>query len=352
MTKLPAVNNLSTKKEILDAYNLALDELTALEGKLLNAEKELKKKKELVTVQSSELIIEENFEDGLEKLQGKLAEFIADTYKNLNEKKNQLTTLQEAIKIKENELKEIYSIEKQAATLAALIEANNKEKQEFDLESKDKKEQLSRDISETRKIWEEEKNRYDLNKKELIKLDQTTRARLEEDFKYEFDRKKKLAENKLADELEEKKKKVEEALNLRERKLTDREAKVAELETELENLRKRVSNFDTELDKAIKQAVKDTTEKVQLSMEHKIELLENQKQSDSKILSTKIQALEEKVKEQAAYIKSLTDKLDTSYEKVQHVAVKAIESASKFNYQGLQDSFSDQKMKNSSQEKN
>ena len=52
----------------------------------------------------------------------------------LEDEVTRLNGIQKAVDIKEEELKELFEIEKSAATLAALIEAQNQKRQEYEFE--------------------------------------------------------------------------------------------------------------------------------------------------------------------------------------------------------------------------
>lgn len=118
----------------------------------------------------------------------------------LEDEINKLEGVQKAIEIKEKELKELYEIEKTAATLAALIEAQNQKRQEFESEMAKRKEELIQEIEKTRAEWEKEKEKYEMEAKERNAAEVKEREREKEEFQYTFKREQQLLKNSFEDE--------------------------------------------------------------------------------------------------------------------------------------------------------
>src|ERR1700722_8315866 len=99
--------------------------------------------------------------DGVVKSIGELRSTIGKTLAQLSdrleEEVGKYVQIQRAILAKEAELKEIYDIQKSASTLTALIESQQKRRDEFDAEMAADKDQLTREIETTRSNWEAER---------------------------------------------------------------------------------------------------------------------------------------------------------------------------------------------------
>ncbi|HSW02600.1 MAG TPA: hypothetical protein VLI39_20725 [Sedimentisphaerales bacterium] len=81
-----------------------------------------------------------------------------------------------------------------------------------------------------------------------------------------------------------------------------------------------------EIDKA---AVKETAERIQREAKYQHDLLHKDFEGQKNVLTARIQSLEKAVKEQADQLGKLSQQQEASYQKIQDVAVKAIEGASK-----------------------
>jgi hypothetical protein len=97
--------------------------------------------------------------------------------------------------------------------------------------------------------------------------------------------------------------------------------------------------------------VKETTERLSLEAKNREELLKKEFIGEKNVLTTRIESLEKTVKEQSAQIGSLTQLLEKANQKVQDIAVKALESSSaQKSLSSLQQLLSEQ-MKKPTQEK-
>lgn len=86
------------------------------------------------------------------------------------------------------------------------------------------------------------------------------------------------------------------------------------------------------------------TKKEMLEADYQMNLLKKQFDGEKNVSSIQIQSLEKMVKEQNEQIAKLSKLQEATYQKVQDVAVKAIEGASKVgSFSGLQHIISEQK---------
>ena len=340
MTDISMTN---TKKEILEAYNQALEKITNLENKLLKPEKKIEEKKEQSLIVQAKKIVDDNLEKTFGNLKSHLDTVLSEAFGKIDEQVKKYQTMEEVISFKEKELQEIYEIEKTSYTLAALIEAQNEKSTNYESEMEELKKTLEQEIEILRNTIAQEKVDYENEIKDIKERDKINRERENEEFKYNFKREKIMAENKLNDELDLKRREFETKIEQKQKELETRGNSIKTNENELFDLRKRVDSFDENQAAAVEKAKTETTERVKLSLKHELELTEKQYAGEKEVLLTKISALELKVKEQSDMIKSVSNKLESSYEKVQNVAVKAIEGASKSNYQGMKEVMSERK---------
>lgn len=333
----------NTKKEILAAYDRALNKITDLETKLLNPEKKLEEKKEQNLKIQAKKIVEDNLDKTFSNLKNHLDSVLNDALTKIEEQVKKYQTMEEAISFKQKELEEIYEIEKTSSTLAALIEAQNEKQVKFELEMAERKKNLETELAALKASIEKEKADYEQEIKAQKLQDKQDRERKTEEYQYNFKRIKLLAENELKDQIAAEKHQFDNEIEQKQKELETRENKLKAAETELAELRKKVAAFDSTLTAAVDKTRKETTEHVKLNLKHELELTEKQYAGEKEVLLTRIASLEEKVKEQNIMISSLSNKLESSYDKVQNVAVKAIEGASKSNYQGMKEVINEKK---------
>jgi hypothetical protein len=336
----------STKQEMMEAYQGVLKLLEEKREAELRPEKKLeeKKAKEVVKVAdslSSESVVQEI--SGLKIEIGKVLTGIGD---KLEEEVNKFKNIQTAIEVKGKELQELYEIEKTAMSLAALIEAQNQKRAQFETEMAARKEELNEEIQTRRAEWAKGKEEYEAQIRERDTAEKKKRDRDKEEDEYAFKRQQQVAKDKFEDE---KAKLEKEILITRERlegELSGREKIIASKEEELNELRKKVGLFPKELEAAVGKAVKEITERLNLEARNREELLKRETSGEKNVFTTRIESLEKTVKDQSVQIAGLTQLLEKANQKVQEIAVKALESsAAAKSFAGLQQLLSEQTRK-------
>ncbi len=294
----------------------------------LRPEKKLEEKKAKETVRIADSLSSEGVVQEISGLKIEIGKVLTQIGDKLEDEVGKFKTIQNAIVLKEKELQELYEIEQSAMTLAALIEAQNQKKQQFESEMTARKETLDQEIQSLRFEWAKEKSEYEAQIKERDAAEKKRRDREKEEYEYSFKRQQQIAKDKYDDE---KAKLEKEILVNRERmegELAGREKIIAAKEEELNDLRKRVALFPKEMDGAVAKAVKETGERLSGEARNREELLKKEFTGEKNVLTTRIESLEKTVKEQNAQIAALTQFLEKANQKVQEIAVKALESAS------------------------
>ena len=318
----------NTKQEMLDAYHSVLKQVDEQKQLELRPEKKLEEKKAKEVVQVAEALSSEGVVKEISTLKIEMGKMLTQISDKLEDEVGKFKAIQNAIVLKEKELQELYEIEKSAMTLAALIEAQNQKKQQFETEMTARKEDLDQEIQNLRFEWAKEKSEYEAQTKERDVAEKKKRDREKEEYEYGFKRQQQIAKDKFDDE---KAKLEKEILLTRERmegELAGREKIIAAKEEELNELRKRVNLFPKEMESSVGKAVKDSSERLNLESKNREELLKKEFTGEKNVLTTRIESLEKTVKEQSAQVAALTQFLEKANQKVQEIAVKALESAS------------------------
>jgi len=318
----------NTKQEMLAAYSALLKELQQKKEAELKPEKKMEEKKMKEVVEVADSLSLEGVVQGISNLKAEIGRMLSQVSDRLEEQVNKYKGIQKAVEYKEKELEEVYEIEKEAATLAALIESQNQKRLEFESEMASRKEALIREIEVTRIEWEKEKKDFEALTKELDAEEKKKRKREKEEFTYAFEREQQLAKDKFDDEKAALEKEIKLKKEEMERELAEREKVIVEREQELAELRNKVNVFPKELESAVSKAVKETTERIRAEAKSKEELLQKEFAGERNVLATRIEAMEKTVGEQAEQISKLSGQLEKAYQKVQDIAVKAIEGAS------------------------
>lgn len=318
----------STKQEMLHAYNTLLKQMEEKQAGELKPEKKIEEKKTKEALQVAESLTTEEVAGEIGNLKidiGKTLTRIAD---QMEGEVNRFVAIRNAIAAKETELRELYEIEKEAMTLAALIEAQNQKRQEFTDEMETQKSDLRQEIETTRAAWEKEQEERDGAVKERDAAEKKKQTREKEEFDYAFQREQQLVTDRFTYEKAKLEKELKDKKEQLENELKSREAAIAEKEAELNDLRKRAAQFPKELETAVGRAVKETSERLLLETRTREELLKKEYEGERNVHKTRIDSLEKTAKEQGERITALTTQLEAAYQKVQDIALKTVEGAS------------------------
>jgi len=336
--KTPESKRLSmsnTKKEMLDAYHGLLKELKEKKEAELKPEKKIEERKAKEVVAIADSLSTEGVEKGISNLRLEIGRMLTEISDRMEGEVNEFKGIQKAIEVKEKEFQEVFEIERSAETLAALIESQNLKRQEFESEMAKRKEALNEEIDTTRAEWEKEGKDYEAEIKKRDVEEKKRREREKEEFTYTFNREQELARDEFEDEKLQLEKELREKKEQVEKELAERERQVAAKEMELEELRKQVGNFPEEMAAAVDKAIKETAARINLETKNKVELQVKGFDGERNVLTTRIESLEKTVKEQNEQIGHLSDQLEKGYQKVQDIAVKAVEGSSNVNLQQL-----------------
>lgn len=317
----------NTKQQMLDAYSELLQKLEEKRKAELKPEKKAEEQKIKRAVEKADTLSLDGITRGIGDLKSELNKTFADLLQKLETELSKYDDLKQAVTAKEKELAEIYEIQKAASSLAALIEAQNQRRREFEREMEEKKQALIAEIDAGRNEWQSEKARYEEELKNRRAEDEKQRKREKEEYEYTFKREQAFARDKLEDERIKVEKELAEKREKIEKELSEREKSVAEKEKKISDLEQRISELEAGQDVAVKNAVKEATEKLAADFKGKELLYKKEFEGERNVLTTRISALEELVKKQNEQISKLTQQLEKASIQVQDIAVKSIEGA-------------------------
>lgn len=342
--QIKKISKVNTKQEMMDAYSELLKQLEEKEKTELKPEEKKEKIKNEKVIRDVDALSTEGVVKGAANLKMEIGRMLAGLSDRLEEETDKYTKVKGAIEIKRKELEEIYEIEKEAKTLSALIEAQSKKSEEFENEIRNKKAELESEINTKREEWKKEKEMYELKIKEEKTEEEKRKKREKEEYEYLLKRQQQAIKDKFEDEKANQEKELSLAKEEVEKEFGEREKHIAEKEAELNELRKKSSGFSGEIDVAIKRATAEIKEKTEREAHNREELAKRAFEGERNVLISKIESLENTVKEQKTQINNLSQQLEKAYQKVQDIAVKAVGGFSDFklmnNFQQLKDASS------------
>ena len=323
----PDVTMSNTKKEMLVAYDEVLKRLQEKQQTELRPEKKIEEKEKEKSLAIAASLSTEEVVHQTATLKSEISRTLTEISEKLEEEVAKHDQIQKAIASREEDLKEIYEIERSGATLAALIEAHQEKKSQLEGEMAERREELEHQIKALRDQLASEKRRLEEEITARKDEEGSKRKREKEEYEYNFEREQRLARDRFEDEMAQLERDLRQKKEETEKDLTERQAAVAGREGELEELRTRVEALPKEKAAEIEKAIQETADRVGLEAKNREELLTKQFEGERNVLTTRVQSLEQNIKEQAVQIAKLSQQLDKAYQQVEGIASKAVESS-------------------------
>lgn len=314
----------NTKSEILKAYE-----------EQLNIVKNLKKDNALVVQeQHEEKNVEVNSNLTIDDIVKNLSDLkvlnhttITELENNILEKKKQLDELNASVIHQHNKINNLYHIECEAESLTALLNSNSLEVENHKKIIEERKSKALEEIENLKHAHSESLLKHKKEMDELKANSEKEHSRRVEEFEYDMEKSKKRLDDQhqehrhaLELELEEKKRKNNLECDERLKEVSERETKYALQIEEIESFPKQIEDARNE---ASKKAVEN------LIAEHTLGInsLENKITNQKMIFENKINLLENTIESLKSQNESLRDEFNKANDKVQSIAVKAIEGA-------------------------
>jgi len=239
-------------------------------------------------------------------LQISVQKTLADLCSTVTSKVKQVEEVDTAIDLKNQRLKELFGIEQEALSLEDMRSQRDQERLDWDQER-----QLRH------KRWEEEEQEH-----------AKTRNRLEDNWKYEFDQKKKRVHEEFEAEVARAKRNEQIRHEALERSWVERENVLKSKEQEFKVLQVQVANIDAKLEEATKQAEARTAASMSAKFGHEIALLKKDAEADKKVAEMRTSALTNQIAGLENQIEDLQTQLQAARQDAKEVASEALKSAS------------------------
>jgi len=327
------VTTKNTKEEIFSAYQSTLNQLQAKDSAKLDPVKVKAQRARQEVMDKAKVISTEGVVKSIETVWNRTQSALNQIETETTERLNELKTVEEALAARQTEIKEIFGIEAQAGTLAALIEAQAERRIAFEKEQNDLRIRFNEDMALQRKNWEIQKAEYERISKLTSDQDRLNRERELETHKYNFERDMKAKYDKLTDDLSLRSKAFENEMELRNKQYVEQVEQLAKRETLQKELENKVIQLEGEktflinatqskVDAAVEQAKKSAATGYAIE----VNAIKKTHEAQIMVLEGRVTDLTSRYEEMRNQNTQLTNKLEAAYSKVQSVAEKALDA--------------------------
>lgn len=303
----------STKQQIFDAYQEALKKSQEMDAlKESPADKVEKARKEAVVANADKAVDSNIFNEEITK---------------------QYEDLKEAIAMKKAELKDLYDIEAQAASLAAIINASKEKTYQLDEEYKDIKafqeeerkkavEEKVQELEELQASIETVKEQIQAVRREEISKVNKERKREEEEYAYNLKRERKKENDAWEDEKAAREKEIAIKEANAEAMLAEAESKVEELQT----LKEKVDQIPTLIAEAEARGQEAGKKAAGKEYGYKTTMYEKEKEYEIGRLKDQVESLTQAKEDAETKAWQLQEKLDEAYAKMNALASDTVKA--------------------------
>ncbi len=327
------VTEKSTKQEIFEAYQSAVNQLKNREQTQLNPEKVKTQKRKTEVIEKVKGLSADGVSKGIDTLRLRTTSVLGQLEEEIVNQLGELQTVQEALAARQAELKDVFGIETEAAGLAALVEAQKDRRVQFEKEMADRRVTFDTEMANARKTWEIEKAEYMRQLSLRNEQDRIARDRDLETSKYNFERDQKAKYDKLTDELNVRTKTFE--LDMEQRMkvysaqleaLQKREALQTELENQVKTLQTAMTELQASVETKIALASDAAKKSAQTGFGIEVNAIKKSHEAEVTVLRGQVDTLSTQLKEYREANTVLSNKLEAAYAKVQSVAERALEA--------------------------
>jgi hypothetical protein len=331
----------NTKAQILDAYAQLQSEHEQLQArykKLIQERDQLAqrvstpaakvtaetpKRAAPLSAQSVNAIVE-----GLATLRAGFGGALNDLSSQLTAEVAALQALRRQIQEKTDRLQTLYGISVNENTLDELIETYIAKSQAYEEQIKQKREAFEQTLDQKRESWAQEVKAQAQAIKERDDRLKTERKREAQEFEYDLRMARALEAEQYEQDMRARYRELEATVAAKQQAWAKREKAIAEQEQTYRNLESRAGSLAKELESAIKQAEKDSTDMARREAKIRDDALAKEEEGNKRVAELKIASLQATIDKQAQQMAGLSAQLDAVVKQSQSLAVKAIEGAS------------------------
>jgi hypothetical protein len=325
MTQVAAKDS---KTRILNALQTILIEQRSRSSKIATREEEAEKEQNRTVLETVSQYTADGIVRGLADLQLDFGTTITGLTSRLTTETTKLNDLKRAIAVETENLQDLQQTRVVADALYLLTQEHQETLRQLNQQATRDRETLAQEITETRKVWQQEQEEFEANLGEDSELLSRTRQQQEADYQYDTERSRRIA----MDEYEETKRQIEreiqETAQAKEKDWAERERILATHQGLLEEYQQKVTAFPNQLEESIKKAREEGIRDAHQDAKVKADLLEKEWESTKQGYELQIQSLETKLEKQTEQIAEISTQLQTALRQAQELAMRAFESSS------------------------
>lgn len=316
-----------SKTEILQAFKQLMAQQEKQASKVATKEEEAEKAKneELLETVSSYTV--DNIVNSMATLQLDFGTAINHLAENLQSESSKLDQLKSAIAVEKENLEQLQKIRLVADALYILRQEHQEQQETLETQTNQEREAITKDMAQTRKMWEREQQEFELKIQEETELRDKQREQEKADYDYETQRSRKMEMDEYEEVKRMQERELAEANQEKEKAWEKREQFLVNHQQELEEFKQQIATFDEQIQEAVNQARGEAIQEVERDGKVKADLFEKEWEAEKQGYEMTIQSLEAKIQRQSEEISELMSQLQSATTQAQNLAMRAFNTS-------------------------
>lgn len=315
-----------SKEQLMATFQRILAQ-RKLELKIATRQEEADKEKNKQILETASTYTIDSIVKGLADLQLEFGSIVNGLSEKLAKENSKLDEIKQGIEVETQHLQELQQIRVVADVLDILNQSQQEKLKVVEEDTSRQREALEKDVTETRKNWQQEQAEYEIIRQEQNELLAKQRQQELEGYQYRLELTRKIN----ADAYQSKKRNLERELQdttqIKEKNWVEREKILTEQQALFEDYQKQITAFTTELEEAVKKAREEAIKDIHQDAKFKAELFEKDWEATKQSYELKVQSLEQVITKQTEQINNLSTQLQAAMKQAQDLAMRAFETA-------------------------
>ncbi|MDV2991316.1 MAG: hypothetical protein N4J56_000970 [Chroococcidiopsis sp. SAG 2025] len=317
-----STDRLSTFQRILaDRKDMSL--------KIATKQEEADKEKNKQILQTAASYTVDNIVKGLAELQLEFGGIVIGLSEKLSKETSKLGELKRAIEVETQNLQELQQIRVVADTLYILNQEHQEKLKLIEQGATTQQENLEKEITQTRKIWQQEQVEFETNLQVQNELLVKERQQEVEEYQYRLTQTQKTNVDTYQLKKRTLEREIQEATQSKEKDWAEREKVLTEQQSLLQKYQKQIATFPAELEESVKKAREEAIKDVNQDAKVKADLIEKEWQAAKQSYELQVQSLEQVITKQIEQIENLTAQMQAAQQQAQELALRAFQNGAR-----------------------
>ncbi|MFP4007357.1 MAG: hypothetical protein ACLFV6_05025 [Spirulinaceae cyanobacterium] len=318
-----------SKTQILTAFRQLLAQQQQIASKVATKEEEAEKEKNKELLEVAATYTVDSIVNGMASLQLDFGSIINELSQRLGSESEKLDTLKRAISVETENLAQLRKVRLVADALYILRQEHQEKIKALQDNINQQREALGKNISQTRKAWENEQAEWEIRIEEEAQIIAKQREEEAADYQYQTTRSRQIEMDEYEEYQRDQERTLQEMNQQKEKGWQEREQYLTVNEAQFNAKQEKIAGFEEALKKAYTDAKGEAIKQAEREAKVKSDLLEKEWESTQQGFDLKIQSLEAVIERQTTQIAEITTQLQAATNQAQQLAMRAFQSANR-----------------------